>query len=269
MPELPEVETTLRGIRPHLEHRRITRIQISEPRLRWPIPDAVRDLAGCRIESLRRRAKYLLIDTGRGHLIWHLGMSGSLRIQPQNAPPAAHEHVRIDLDSGKSLCYRDPRRFGALLWTEADPLSHPLLASLGPEPSSEEFNAAYLLGKCKGRKSAIKTVIMNSHIVVGIGNIYACESLFMSRINPKTAAGRVSLARLERLVAAIKTVLSNAIAQGGTTLQDFTRADGKPGYFRQHLQVYANDGACPLCTRAIKRITLGQRSTFYCPHCQR
>ena len=269
MPELPEVETTLRGLRPHLQDRRIDAIHVREPRLRWPVPEQVRSMRGARIQSLDRRAKYLLIGTDRGHLIWHLGMSGSLRVQPAAAPAALHEHIQVDLDDGASLRYRDPRRFGSLLFTDDEPQRHPLIAKLGPEPLADAFNAEYLRRHCRGRSSAIKTLIMNSHIVVGIGNIYACEALFLSRINPKTAGGRISPQRLERLVAAIKSVLTQAIAEGGTTLQDFTRADGKPGYFRQHLQVYGHEGPCPACGRPIRRITLGQRSTFYCSHCQR
>lgn len=269
MPELPEVETTLRGIQPHLLNQRIRSILVSQPKLRWPVPDEIQQLTGARIQSLQRRAKYLLIDSGRGHLIWHLGMSGSLRIQPVSAKPEKHEHVRIDFDNGTSLRYRDPRRFGAVLLTHDDPLQHPLIAELGPEPLATDFDARYLHQQCSGKKSSIKSVIMDSHVVVGIGNIYACESLFLSGINPRTRAGRISERRLARLVDTIKAVLAKAIEQGGTTLQDFTQADGKPGYFRQHLNVYGKNGPCPSCGQAIRRITQSQRSTFYCSHCQK
>ena len=268
MPELPEVETTLRGLAPHLVGRKIVRIKVTQPRLRWPVPTTILTLKNTRIQALQRRAKYLLMQTDRGHLIWHLGMSGSMRIVPAGQNAAMHEHIRIDLDNDFSLRYKDPRRFGFLLFTNADPLTHKLLSGLGPEPLSNAFNADYLRQQCSNRKCAIKTLIMNSHIVVGIGNIYACESLYLSGINPNTRASRISLKRIEKLVSAIKSVLHQAIQQGGTTLQDFTQANGKPGYFSQSLKVYGNKGPCPGCGRPIKRIVLGQRSTFYCSHCQ-
>lgn len=268
MPELPEVETTLRGLQPSLVDRRIVGIEISQPKLRWPIPDSIYSLINAKIQSLQRRAKYLLIHTDKGHMIWHLGMSGSMRVLPDLHPGTLHEHVRIILDDNMSLRYRDPRRFGFLLFTDSAPLEHKLLTSLGPEPLTDAFNANYLLQRCKNRNVAIKNIIMDSHIVVGIGNIYACESLFLSRINPKTTAKRISLQRLERLVSSIKAVLHKAIQQGGTTLQDFTGTNGKPGYFAQSLNVYGNRENCPQCGQAVKRITQSQRSTFYCTHCQ-
>lgn len=268
MPELPEVETTLRGLEPHVVGRKIVQLQISQPRLRWPVPDSIYTLENATIHTVQRRAKYLLMQTDRGHMIWHLGMSGSMRILPAQQAASKHEHIRLNFDDSYSLRYKDPRRFGFLLFTSYDPLKHKLLSGLGPEPLSDDFNANYLLKACRHRKSAIKPLIMNSHIVVGIGNIYACESLYLSRINPNTRASRISLQRLDRLVSAIKAVLQQAIQQGGTTLQDFTQANGKPGYFTQSLKVYGNKGPCPGCGNTIKRITQGQRSTFYCTHCQ-
>lgn len=268
MPELPEVETTLRGIEPHCLHRKIITIEISQPKLRWPIPGQIQTLQNSKVLSLYRRAKYLVMSTDNGHMIWHLGMSGSMRITPTTTPAVLHEHVKLTFDNGSSLRYRDPRRFGALLFTLNNPLEHKLLAALGPEPLSDDFTADYLWDKCQNRKKAIKNIIMDGHIVVGVGNIYACESLFISGINPKTQATGISKKRLEILVNTIKLVLQKAIQQGGTTLQDFTQADGKPGYFTQSLKVYGNDKNCPKCDTPVKRITQGQRSTFYCTKCQ-
>lgn len=268
MPELPEVETTLRGLQPHLLERKIARIDIRQPKLRWPVPDEVHSLKGATVQSLQRRAKYILMHTDKGHLIWHLGMSGSMRMLPAVEPAARHEHICLLFDDENSLRYRDPRRFGFLLFTNFDPLEHKLLSSLGPEPLTSAFNANYLQRQCKNRKTAIKNLIMNSHIVVGIGNIYACESLFISGINPNTSASRISLQRLDKLVSAIRLVLHQAIQAGGTTLQDFTQTNGQPGYFSQSLNVYGNRGNCPQCGQVIKRITQGQRSTYYCTHCQ-
>jgi formamidopyrimidine-DNA glycosylase len=270
VPELPEVETTLRGIEPYLTGHAIHKIIISQPKLRWPVPPEITQLEGARILKLQRRAKYLLVSTDRGHMIWHLGMSGSMRILPRQMPQNAHEHVIIWLDDDNSLRFRDPRRFGALLLTHEDPMQHKLLSSLGPEPLSDAFNAGYLYQNCRKRKTAIKNLIMDSHIVVGVGNIYACESLFSAGINPCTSCSRLSKQRIQRLVDAIKAILQRAINQGGTTLQDFTQADGKPGYFAQSLQVYGRENqACIHCSRPLKRITQGQRSTFYCTQCQK
>jgi formamidopyrimidine-DNA glycosylase len=270
MPELPEVETTLRGIEPYLTGHSIRKIIINQPRLRWPIPAEITLLEGANILKLQRRAKYLLMSTDKGHLIWHLGMSGSMRILPRKMPHNAHEHVIVCLDDNNSLRFRDPRRFGALLLTYEDPMQHKLLSALGPEPLSDDFNAEYLYQNSRKRKTAIKNLIMDSHIVVGVGNIYACESLFSCAINPKTAALRISKQRIQLLVDAIKVILQQAIKQGGTTLQDFTQADGKPGYFAQSLQVYGRENQnCVNCSTPIKRITQGQRSTFYCTQCQK
>jgi formamidopyrimidine-DNA glycosylase len=268
VPELPEVETTRRGLEPHVLQRRIISIDIRQPKLRWPIPQQVSNLEGSTIISLQRRAKYLLMQTDNGTMIWHLGMSGSMRIMPEQTPAVKHEHVQLTFDNHSSLRFKDPRRFGSLLFTSTDPLQHKLLIKLGPEPLNEEFNADYLQTRCKGRSTAIKNLIMDSHVVVGVGNIYACESLFLSGINPKTSAGRISYQRLQKLTDAIKAILIRAISQGGTTLQDFTQADGKPGYFSQSLSVYSNRGKCPDCGNSIKRTIQGQRTTFYCTHCQ-
>ena len=268
MPELPEVETTLRGLEPHCLNRSIIQIDVNQPKLRWPIPPQIQLLKNARITAMQRRAKYLIMSTDKGHMIWHLGMSGSMRLLPNQDPGVKHEHVKITFENKTSLRYRDPRRFGALLLTHDDPLLHPLISPLGPEPLSEDFHADYLWQQCKNRKTAIKNVIMHSHIVVGVGNIYACESLFMSGINPKTSALRISRKRIQALVEAIKMVLQQAIEQGGTTLKDFTQSDGKPGYFTQSLKVYANAQNCVQCGHAIKRITQGQRTTYYCPSCQ-
>ena len=269
MPELPEVETTRRGIEPHILHRTITDVVIRQPRLRWPVPAKLPEiLKGQKIKSVKRRAKYLLLETARGTVILHLGMSGSLRVLPCKTPAGAHDHV--DLVFGKQcLRLRDPRRFGAVLWTDEDIQQHKLIKPLGPEPLSNDFNADYLFNKRRGRNTAIKNLIMNAHIVVGVGNIYASESLFAAGINPKRKAGKVSRQRYEKLVTAIKSVLKRSIQQGGTTLKDFSNEQGKPGYFAQQLQVYGRQGeACFKCDAPIQQVIIGQRSTFYCPHCQ-
>lgn len=270
MPELPEVETTLRGIEPYLKGRRIAEVCVREPRLRWPVPAALaRDAAGQAIRGARRRAKYLLIDLERGSLILHLGMSGSLRVLEPTTPLLAHDHVDIVLDSGLALRYNDPRRFGSLLWTVDDPLGHPLLKRLAPEPLDAAFDGAYLERKTRGRKVAIKQLLMNSQIVVGVGNIYASEALFRARIDPRRAAGRLKRAQLDRLVRAVKRVLAMAIRAGGTTLRDYVSAEGSPGYFAQRLYVYERAGkACRVCGTKVRQLTQGQRSTYYCPACQ-
>jgi formamidopyrimidine-DNA glycosylase len=271
MPELPEVETTLRGIQPHLAGQRIVEIIIRQPKLRWPVPHGLNQrLTGEKIESLSRRGKYLLLQTGAGTLILHLGMSGSLRLVDRKESAGKHDHFDIVLENGKALRLTDPRRFGALQFTRDDPAVHELIAHLGPEPLSNDFSATTLFAKSRGRKVAIKQFIMDSKVVVGVGNIYANESLFLAGINPKTAAGRISLARYERLVASIKQVLAKAITQGGTTLRDFVGGDGRPGYFAQALKVYGREGEpCSTCGNPIRQITQGQRSTYYCPRCQK
>ena len=271
MPELPEVETTRRGIEPHLIKQRIAKIKVREPRLRWPVSTRLaRDARGALIISVTRRAKYLLIQTDCGCIIIHLGMSGSLRIVDNSIAPEKHDHLDLILDNNKVLRYRDPRRFGAVFWTQADPLSHERLQNLGPEPLNEIFDSTYMKHQAGKRHVAVKSFIMNSHIVVGVGNIYACEALFMAGIHPATPVGNLSPKRWHELVSAIKSVLSAAITSGGTTLKDFTQSDGKPGYFAQSLQVYGRAGEnCLQCQRPIKKITQGQRSSFYCAHCQR
>lgn len=271
MPELPEVETTRRGIEPHLLNRRIVQAVVREPRLRRPIPaDLARHVENSEIHAVQRRGKYLLLHCGCGHLLIHLGMSGSLRIVPADTPVQKHEHFDLVLDGGHCLRYRDPRRFGLLLWTAEDPAAHPLLAPLGPEPLGPEFDADYLKQCAHGRKSAIKPFLMDSHVVVGVGNIYANESLFSAGIHPARAAGRISLTRCKILVHAVREVLGAAIAQGGTTLRDFVDGEGKPGYFKQSLNVYGRAGEpCVDCARPIQVQTLGRRATYFCPHCQR
>lgn len=270
MPELPEVETTRRGIAPHVEQHRVTALEVRQPRLRWPVPEQLPQwVEGDRVQSIARRAKYLLLRFSRGTMILHLGMSGSLRIMPGDAVPDKHDHVDMRLDSGQLLRLTDPRRFGAVLWQE-NGTTHPLLASLGPEPLDEAFDADYLQRCCAGRRTAIKALIMNAEVVVGVGNIYANEALYRAGIDPRRAAGRISAARLETLTQAIKEVLAAAIEQGGTTLKDFVGGDGKPGYFKQELAVYGRGGeSCLGCGEPLSEVKLGQRSTVFCRQCQR
>jgi len=268
MPELPEVETTRRGIQDHVLDQSIKRVILRETRLRWPVSAQVSHLAGRRIREVSRRGKYIIMQLDRGNLIWHLGMSGSMRILPVGSTVEDHEHVELQLGNGQALKYRDPRRFGALLYCDEDPLQHRLLRQLGPEPLGEAFNPDYLYHCCRKRSASIKTVLMNSHIVVGVGNIYASEALFLAGIRPTCAARRISKPRIDKLVSAVRETLSAAIAHGGTTLQDFTQADGKPGYFRHELRVYANRGECKVCGRPIKHLVQAQRSSYYCPGCQ-
>ena len=270
MPELPEVETTRRGIAPHLEGRIITQVIIRQARLRWPIPaDLPTRLTGQQLHGVHRRAKYLLLDHGQGHLLIHLGMSGSLRLVAADSPAGKHDHLDLVLDSGQALRLHDPRRFGAVLSCEGDPLQHALLRSLGPEPLGPEFYAEYLYRATRKRKIPIKQLIMDNKVVVGVGNIYASESLFLAGIRPGIAAGRLSRARIEILTQCIKEVLARAISQGGTTLRDFVGGDGKPGYFAQQLNVYGREGeACRVCGGIIRQIVQGQRSSWYCPNCQ-
>lgn len=271
MPELPEVETSRRGIEPHIINQTVNEVIIRQKQLRWPIPTTLKkQLIKQRIQQVERRGKYILLRTQVGTVILHLGMSGSLRITNKNTPAEKHDHLDICFNNKKILRLRDPRRFGAVLWTKADPLEHKLLIKLGPEPLNADFSAEYLYKASRNRRVAIKTLLMNSHIVVGVGNIYASESLFQAGINPKRSSHKISLARYQKLVAAVKNILQLAIKQGGTTLKDFTHEDGKPGYFQQTLAVYgrANE-ACIHCTTPIKQFTQAQRSTFYCSQCQR
>jgi formamidopyrimidine-DNA glycosylase len=271
VPELPEVETTRKGIAPYVVGETVKDIIIRERNLRWPIPTSLkRSLKNQLIRKLRRRAKYLLFYTDKGCLILHLGMSGSLRVIDNQQAHEKHDHVDIVFESGHSLRYRDPRKFGSILWTKDDPLEHKLIKHLGPEPLSDEFNTDYLYARSRKRTQAIKTFIMDSRIAVGVGNIYANEALFLAGIKPNQKAGKVSKARYEKLIIAIKDVLTRAIKKGGTTLRDFINGEGKPGYFRNELQVYDREGEpCNYCKTTIKMVRLGQRSTFYCSNCQR
>lgn len=269
MPELPEVEITRRGIEPHLKGRKITGVEVRDSRLRWPIPPEVKELAGSRIASVKRRGKYLLLDCGKGSLILHLGMSGSLRIVQPGTHAAKHDH--FDLAIGDRLLrLRDPRRFGAVLWTTEDPALHKLLAGLGVEPLSAAFNARYLHSRSRGHRVAIKVFLMDAKNVVGVGNIYASEALFRAGIHPRTKAGRLSLERCARLVAEVKATLKEAIRAGGSTLRDFVQSDGSPGYAQHKHFVYDRAGKpCLNCGTPIKRIVMGQRATYFCPSCQK
>lgn len=270
MPELPEVETTRKGIKPYTFQKTVAKVVVRQPKLRWPVPADITQMEGQLIESVKRRGKYILLETHTGTAIIHLGMSGSLRIVKENVAPEKHDHVDFVMTTGDTIRLHDPRRFGAVLWTQKNPLKHKLIRSLGPEPLSDDFYADYLYEVSRGRSMSIKQFIMNGHVVVGVGNIYACESLFMSGISPKWQAGKVSKARYQKLVEHIKIVLSKAIEQGGTTLKDFVQVEGKPGYFKQALNVYGRSGeTCNNCDSTIKQITQGQRSTFYCRKCQR
>ncbi len=270
MPELPEVETTRRGIEPHLLQQRITRVIVRKRKLRWPVPSQLAtELHQQIVRAVLRRGKYLLLRFDHGSLILHLGMSGSLRILPADSPVQKHDHVEWQLSNGQCLRLRDPRRFGAVLWTRRDPLKHRLLATLGPEPLLTEFDGEYLFDRSRSRKQAIKSFIMDSKVVVGVGNIYTSEALFMAGIHPLRAAGRISATRHQQLSAAIKNVLAAAIRQGGTTLRDFTDSDGSPGYFKQQLKVYGRaEQACPNCARPIRQQVIAQRASYYCPRCQ-
>jgi formamidopyrimidine-DNA glycosylase len=269
MPELPEVEVTRRGLAPLIEGRTISGVAVREARLRWPVPQAVSWLVGRKVRGIRRRAKYLLVDCGGGHLILHLGMSGSLRVTSPDTPAAKHDH--FDLAFGdRVLRLRDPRRFGAVLWTEEPVDAHPLLAHLGIEPLSRALDGGKLHALTRAHRTAIKLFLMDARRIVGVGNIYASESLFRARIHPATPAKRVSAKRCALLAAAVKETLRAAIRAGGSTLRDFVGADGRSGYFQNRYWVYDREGrACRRCGATIRRFLQGQRSTFYCPGCQR
>ncbi len=271
MPELPEVETTRRGIAPYLQGQRILAMIVRDGRLRWPVPSELPAwIAGRRIERLERRSKYLLLDCGEGWLILHLGMSGSLRIVPAALPPAPHDHVDLVLESGQALRLRDPRRFGAVLFVRGEPMQHKLLQGLGPEPLEREFTADWLYARTRGRTAPIKSVLMDNRMVCGVGNIYANESLFRAGIHPARHAGRISHKRYQRLVEGVRVTLRAAIRAGGSSLRDFVHADGSSGYFQQHYLVYGREGEkCKSCGASIKSVRIGQRSAFYCPRCQR
>jgi len=271
VPELPEVETTRRGIEPAVVGRRIRHAHVHEPRLRWPVERTlVRRIKGQRIVSAGRRAKYLLIGLERGTLILHLGMSGSLRVLPANTPRVAHDHIDLVLDSGAALRFNDPRRFGSLHYVEGDPLTHKLLARLAPEPLEADFNTDYLWRITRKRRVPIKQLLMDGHRVVGVGNIYANEALFRARVKPTRRASGITQAEAAALVRAVRATLRMAIRVGGTTLRDYVGADGAPGYFRQRLHVYEREGrACRRCGALIRQLTQGHRSTYYCPQCQK
>lgn len=270
MPELPEVETTRRGVAPHLEHRAVEKVVVRHHGLRWPVPRRLATaLAGQRLNHVERRAKYLLFHFDAGTLLLHLGMSGHLRVIPAATPVEKHDHLDIVFEGDRCLRLNDPRRFGSVHWTKQDPASHRLLKSLGPEPLSDGFDGDYLFERSRRRKLAVKLFIMNAAIVVGVGNIYASEALFLAGIRPGRAAGRISRVEYSRLAEAIKTVLQKAIAKGGTTLRDFTQPDGNTGYFSLHLNVYGRGGApCRKCGTEIRHKVMGQRSTYWCPFCQ-
>ncbi len=271
MPELPEVETSRRGIEPYLLNKTINKVTIRQHKLRWPIPKNLPSLAeGKKIRAICRRAKYIYLKLDNGSIIIHLGMSGSLRICTNKTPVEKHDHIDISVTGNKILRLRDPRKFGCVLWTADDINEHKLIRSLGPEPLDDIFTAGYMHKKARKRTCSIKSFIMNSHMVVGVGNIYASESLFKAGINPKRKAGSVSLARFEKLVDAIKVTLRESIEQGGTTLKDFTGGDGQPGYFAQKLLVYGRAGEeCTLCGEPVKQFVQQARSTYYCTQCQK
>jgi formamidopyrimidine-DNA glycosylase len=275
MPELPEVETTRLGLAPHLEGRRVRAVLSRRPDLRWPIPPEIGErLPGQRIDTVRRRAKYLLLDTAAGSALLHLGMSGSLRVLPATTPVGAHDHVDVALSARAGepkqvLRFNDPRRFGCLLWQRPG-TTHPLLHGLGPEPLSEAFDGDYLYRMSRGRRAPVKAFLMDQRVVVGVGNIYVAEALFAAGVSPLRAAGRVSLERYRVLADGIQRILQRAIVRGGTTLRDFLAPDGAPGYFEQELSAYGRGGQpCRRCGRLLKQVWLSQRATVWCGHCQR
>ncbi|MCC5812349.1 MAG: bifunctional DNA-formamidopyrimidine glycosylase/DNA-(apurinic or apyrimidinic site) lyase [Ectothiorhodospiraceae bacterium] len=270
MPELPEVETTRRGVAPHVVGQVVSRLVVRDRRLRWPVQQGLEDIVGGQaVLAVDRRAKYLLFRMERGSLMLHLGMSGSLRVLLEPAPPRLHDHLELILSSGASLRYTDPRRFGSLHWLPGESASHPLLCRLGPEPLAEQFQGDYLHSLGRGRRSSVKSFIMDASVVVGVGNIYACEALHVAGIHPARAAGRIGRERYQRLAVAIRAVLEQAIAAGGTTLRDFVGAGGQPGYFSQALRVYGRAGEpCLRCAAPVRVQRLAQRSTYYCAACQ-
>lgn len=272
MPELPEVETIRRGLEPHVLGRRVTRVVVRDRRLRWPVPpDLESRLAGRRIDAAARRAKYLVLTVDNGdRLLMHLGMSGRIWVLDPREPLLKHDHLDFELDSGLLLRFHDPRRFGTVLLWPRDQAEHELLAHLGPEPFDPAFDGEYLYAQSRGRRSAVKNFVMDGQVVVGAGNIYAAEALFRARVRPSRPAGRVTRAEYRELALRIREVLAEAIEQGGTTLRDFAGANGEAGYFKQDLYVYGREGEpCRLCTTPIQRRVIGQRSSFFCPRCQR
>ena len=272
VPELPEVETIRRGLQPHLVGRVIEAVVVRETRLRWPVPDRLTTvLVGRRVDGIERRGKYLLIAVGDDRLLIHLGMSGRLWVLPAETAPVKHDHLDLKLSGGVLVRFHDPRRFGCVLLIPKTAVErHPLLSSLGPEPFDAGFSGAYLYRRSRGRRVPIKSFLMDHHTVVGVGNIYASEVLFRARLRPGTAAGRISRPAYERLCRAVRETLSEAIAQGGTTVRDFAGAHGEAGYFQQTLMVYGRAGApCRICASAVRQRVIGQRSSFFCPICQR
>lgn len=270
MPELPEVETTKQGIKPHLEGHIISAIQIRNHKLRLPIPVNIDELCrGKQITAILRRGKYLLLHLNQGYILIHLGMSGHLRIVPHTASPQKHDHVELIMNNGLALRFCDPRRFGLFIYIDENPYQHPLLSHLGPEPLSDDFNSEYLLHRATNKSQPIKSFIMDSRVVVGIGNIYATESLFLAKIHPNTSAKKISSKEFNSLTGHIKEILQSAIEAGGTTLRDFYSSDGKPGYFSFSLQVYGRKNrACLECENKIETIVIAGRHSAFCAHCQ-
>lgn len=270
MPELPEVETTMRGIKPHICGQILKKMVVRNRNLRWPIPKNLEKmLAGQTVRNIIRRGKYLIFQLDTGSMLLHLGMSGRLRVLENTPPPAKHDHVDMCFSNGKTLRFTDPRRFGAVLFTDKNIAEHPLLAHLGPEPLTDKFDENYLFSRAKSRKLPVKSFIMDSKIVVGVGNIYAAEALFTAGIHPEKPAGKINLQEYQKLAAAIKKILQQAIKKGGTTLKDFSQTDGKPGYFSIELQVYGKQNQpCPRCKTTLELIKIGQRSTVFCAVCQ-
>ncbi|KZY29108.1 MULTISPECIES: bifunctional DNA-formamidopyrimidine glycosylase/DNA-(apurinic or apyrimidinic site) lyase [unclassified Oleiphilus] len=269
MPELPEVETSRRGIEPYIKGHKILSIKIYQQALRWPVSNELYEMTNQPVSDVLRRGKYIIICVPDGSILLHLGMSGSLRIVDERTPRIKHDHVEFHLSCGKILRFNDPRRFGSILWS-SNWQAHPLIASLGLEPLNEEFDGAYLHQAAKKRKQAVKQFLMNSKLVVGVGNIYANEALFKAGISPIRSASQISLKRYNLLADTIKEVLRKSIKQGGTTLKDFVGSDGKPGYFKQELNVYGRGGeACVECGQALKEIRQGNRATVYCSQCQK
>lgn len=272
MPELPEVEVTKRGISNVLLHHSIKDVFIGDKKLRQPLSPDLKKLIGAQVDTIERRGKYIIVYTNQGSLIIHLGMTGHLQIIESSKPRITHDHFELMLDSGMSVRYNDTRRFGLVLYVpEAqDPLSYKVLADLGPEPLEPDFTAEVLVNRLAKRTCSLKQALMDSKVVVGVGNIYANESLFLSHLDPRRKANSLTLDEAQVLVANIKEILTQSIASGGTTIRDFEGADGKPGYFVQNLKIYGRAGEkCPVCGTPIESIMLGQRSTFFCPQCQK
>jgi len=269
MPELPEVEVCKLGVRPHIMQQSVERVEVRQWQLRWPVPEKVLSIKGQKVISVHRRSKYLMIEFSSGTLLLHLGMSGTIRVIDSNTEVAKHDHFDLVFENGKALRLNDPRRFGAVLWLEGHEDTDGILSKLGPEPLSDDFDSGYLFTKAKGRKVPIKTFIMNNDIVVGVGNIYANEALFKAGIRPTAITGKLTKKRLDILIAEIKLVLARAIEQGGTTLKDFTQADGRPGYFAQSLNVYGRAGLpCLVCDTTLEEVRQSNRSSVFCIKCQ-